>query len=685
MQSPRDRKAIAEQVPQRVDAIVVGGGHAGIEAAAALAKLGHRVALVTFDVTALARMSCNPSIGGLAKGQLAREVDALGGLMGRLIDRAGIHYRMLNRRKGPAVHAPRAQADKAAYSREAARMLAQLPNLLVVEGEVVMIHVKHRSVRQPSPADAEIVGVTLAPPEWNVVEPGGAHSSGPARGLEKMEDLPHDEYPRTSRVEQRTEIEAPVVVLTVGTFLRGKVFTGMDPRPGGRRGEPPARGLADALKALGLQLGRLKTGTPPRLLKSSIDFARVEEQPGDDPPPRFSFFDDSEVCNRVVCHLTRTNEKTHQVIAAALDRSPLYGGLIEGIGPRYCPSIEDKIMRFPDRDSHHIFLEPEGVASEEVYPNGISTSLPRDVQEAYVRTIPGLEEAQIVHPGYAVEYDFLLTSQIDATLGVRGIRGLFSAGQLNGTSGYEEAAAQGIVAGLNANALLSGKAPVVLARSQAYIGVLIDDLVTKVPTEPYRMFTSQSEYRLLLRQDNADRRLAHLGRQIGLVSPEDWRRTEERWNHIERERERLRSTRLTRGALRTRDGAKTALDAGDVGKSFEELLKRPGVTLEELIGLGHETDLRAAEWVTLEAEIKYAGYIRKQETDIARTRALERMLIPKALVEDPPTGLSREAAEKLHLHRPRTLGQALRIPGISPSDVFVLAIRIRARSAGSPG
>ncbi len=679
------RQASCAELPRAVDAVVIGGGHAGIEAAWALARLGRQVALVTFDPSGLARMSCNPSIGGLAKGQLVREIDALGGLMGRLIDRTGIHYRMLNRRKGPAVQAPRAQADKLAYSAEARRVLAALPRLIFVEAEVTEIVVE-------SPVEASrprVAGVRLAPPDWDAVRPGGAHSDAPAHRSSQPSagDAESPDAPgRVVRLEGTADLPARAVVIAAGTFLRARLFTGPDPRPGGRRGEPPAQGLSGCLERLGLKLGRLKTGTPPRLLASSVDLSRLDEQPGDEPPPRFSFFEDAPVRNRVLCHLTRTTEETHAVIRGALDRSPLFGGMIQGIGPRYCPSIEDKVVRFPDRGSHHIFLEPEGLYSETLYPNGISTSLPLDVQERYVRTIPGLEMAEIIHPGYAVEYDFLLTTQIDAQLRVRDIEGLYAAGQINGTSGYEEAAAQGLMAGLNANAHLSGREPVTLQRNEAYIGVLLDDLVTKVPTEPYRMFTSQSEYRLLLRQDNADRRLAEIGHGAGLLSTAGMKRVRERWDRIAAERSLLRTARLTRAALqraqhRASDPATTAdagvLDESQVGRTLAELLKRPGVDFETLKRLGHRCALPEDDRRTLEAEIKYDGYIRKQQREIDRSQLIERQSIPLDLLADPPQELSREARERLSVHRPGTLGQALRIQGITLNDIMILAVRMR--------
>ncbi len=676
--------AAGGRLPRAVDAVVVGGGHAGIEAAWALARLGHSVALVTFDVGGLARMSCNPSVGGLAKGQLAREIDALGGLMGRLIDRTGIHFRMLNRRKGPAVHAPRAQADKEAYAREALRVLSAQADVRLIEAEVTDILVED-GPEGSGVSPRRVVGVRLEQPRWELVRPGGAHSDGAVRGEAhplhadlvgaRSADADRRADCEALRVTAPRDLAARVVVITAGTFLRAMVFTGLDPRPGGRRGEPPARDLSGCLERLGLVMGRLKTGTPPRLARASVDVSRLAVQPGDEPPPRFSFYETTPVANRIACHLTHTNERTHQVIRAALDRSPLYGGLIRGIGPRYCPSIEDKIVRFPDRTSHHVFLEPEGLNSETIYPNGISTSLPEDVQRDYVRTIPGLEEARIVHPGYAVEYDFLLTTQIDEALAVRGIDGLYAAGQINGTSGYEEAAAQGIMAGINAHARLEGRAPVVLARSEAYIGVLIDDLITKVPTEPYRMFTSQSEYRLLLRQDNADRRLAPVGRAAGLLQESDWRKVADRWDRVAQARAALSAHRLGRRAA----GQAASL----AGKTFEDLLRMPHVDVGLLERLGHPCSLPHEDRTALEAEVKYDGYIRKQLREIERSQVLEDLEIPERLLASPPEQLSREARERLSQHRPRTLGQAIRIQGITKNDLLILAVSMKAGERGA--
>ncbi len=663
----------------------MGGGHAGIEAAWALARLGHSVALITFDAHGLACMPCNPSIGGLAKGQLAREIDALGGLMGRLIDQTGIHFRMLNRSKGPAVHAPRAQADREAYSREALKRLMVLDHLLIVEAEVTEFQCE---TGRPSAGDERacgcVKGVALRPPDWSKVRAGGAHSNiassgGPSEPPpgDPRPDGPFKGLPPVIRLRSPHSLEATATILTVGTFLRGKLHTGDQTREGGRRGEPPSSSLSAALRTLGLELGRLKTGTPPRLARETIDFSRLKEQPGDEPPPRFSYFEDADVTNHVLCHLTRTSEKTHAILAAALDRSPMFSGKIEGVGPRYCPSIEDKVVRFPDRTSHQVFLEPEGLDTDLIYPNGVSTSMPIDVQEAYIHTIDGLEEAAIVHPGYAVEYDFLLTSQIDAALRLRDFEGLFAAGQINGTSGYEEAAAQGITAGLNAHAVITGRPPLALGRSQAYIGVLIDDLVTKIPTEPYRMFTSQSEYRLRLRQDNADRRLSAIGHDLGLLSNDDWKGAEERWAKVDEEHANLRRTRLSGRMMREQPPGSVPFSESDAGRTYEELLKRPEVDFEVLRAIGHEVEIEEADQTTLLAEIKYAGYIEKQRREIERTAALESQSLPDWILNDPPVALSREARERLMEYRPQTMGHAMRIPGITPSDLFILAIHLR--------
>ena len=668
------------EIGRAFDAVIIGGGHAGIEAAWALGRLGHSVALIAYDPCGLGRMSCNPSIGGLAKGQLVREIDVLGGLMGRLIDRTGIHYRMLNSGKGPAVHAPRAQADKSDYVRAAAVALAGVPQVTRIAGEVTDILTESCARSASPPTQSRVAAVRISPVAWHQVTPGGAHSAGACANDEEVDQ-------GVAIVRTAVEIVTRVVILTAGTFLRGQIFTGMDPRPGGRRGEPPSDELSKCLERLGLHLGRLKTGTPPRLRKSSIDFSRLEEQPGDEPPPRFSFFEDTPVRNRALCHLTRTNERTHAVIANSLDGSPLFGGLIRGIGPRYCPSIEDKVVRFPDRSSHHIFLEPEGLTSQEIYPNGISTSLPVDVQREYIHTIAGLEEAEIIHPGYAVEYDFVLTSEIGATLAVHDVDGLYMAGQVNGTSGYEEAAAQGLIAGVNASAYLAQRPPFVLRRDEAYIGVLIDDLVTKVPTEPYRMFTSQSEFRLLLRQDNADLRLSDRGRAAGLLAEEDWHRVAQRRGRLAQVRKSLRAVRIGPNELRqlSRQRGAPRLTEVDLGKSAEELLRRPGISVAALRAAEIIGPLAEADATTIEADVKYAGYIERQRRDVERRRVLEDTRVPSWIHRHPPGDLSREAREKIALHRPRTLGQAARILGVTPCDISLLAIRIKARREAARG
>jgi tRNA uridine 5-carboxymethylaminomethyl modification enzyme len=465
------------------------------------------------------------------------------------------------------------------------------------------------------------------------------------------------------------------------------LFAGMEPRPGGRRDEPPARALAGSLRALGLRLGRLKTGTPPRLRASSVDVSALTPQPGDEPPPRFSFFEDAPVYNRELCYLTRTNEETHRAIAAVLDRSPLYGGLIRGVGPRHCPSIEDKVVRFPERASHPIFIEPEGPGAALLYPNGISSSLPPDDQLRFVRTIRGLEDAEIVHPGYAVEYDFLLTSQIDTTLAVRGVAGLYAAGQLNGTSGYEEAAAQGLWAALNIRAKLEGRPPVVLRRDQAYLGVLVDDLVTKTPSEPYRMFTSQSEHRLILRQDNADQRLSEIGWRLGLLDAADWRRVEERRARVDDVQRWLSATRLDRERLgrmrerRAEAGSARSFAASDAGRTLAEVLRRPGVSFDAVDTTGSPHPLSPEDRDTLEADIKYDGYARRLRKEAEERRLQEEEAIPPALLDDPPESLSSEARRMIRDRRPRTLGQASRIPGVTPCDIFILAIRARSLAA----
>lgn len=602
----------------RFDVVVVGAGHAGCEAAHACARMGLSTALVTVRVTDTAKMSCNPAIGGVAKGHMVRELDALGGVMGRVTDRAGIQFKMLNRGRGPAVWSPRAQCDKALYSSEMLRLLGARPELAFVEGVVRRVRVV----------------------------------AGRAAGVELTD----------GRV-----LESSAVVITPGTFLNGVLHIGERRLAGGRLGEHAAQALSDCLGELGFERGRLKTGTPPRLHRASVDFSALQVAPGDDPPEPFSHWSGPLDLQQVPCWTTHTNERTHEVIRRNTARSPLYSGAITGSGPRYCPSLEDKVNKFPERTQHHLFLEPEGRDVDEIYVNGVSTSMPEEVQVEFIRTIAGLERAEFLRPGYAVEYDFVLPHQLDATLQSRSTPGLWLAGQICGTSGYEEAAAQGFVAGVNAARAVRGETAFVLGRDQAYIGVLVDDLVTREHREPYRMFTSAAEHRLLLRADNADERLVETGHALGLLDDAQRERTRERWAAIEAEERRLARVSVTVPSQPTGTRSVRAV----------EWLARPEGRYEDLPGLGVEPVLPRELWAPLEVRVRYRGYIERQAQHAAAARTLEQVRLPDDFWDRDWTGLSNEAREKLQRWRPATVGMASRITGVSPSDVAVLLVHAR--------
>jgi tRNA uridine 5-carboxymethylaminomethyl modification enzyme len=615
------------------DVVVVGAGHAGCEAAHASARMGLNTAIYTMNADLIAQMSCNPAIGGIAKGHLVREIDALGGVMGLTADAAGIQFRLLNTSRGPAVWSPRAQADKANYRNIMRGILERTPNLFIKQAEVTGILIEK----------AQVVGIELL---------------------------------------DGRRVSAGAVVLTTGTFLNGLIHIGEKRFTAGRNGEPASITLAECIRQMGFNWGRLKTGTPPRLDRRTIDFSKFEPQNGDPEPTPFSFRTQERLQNKICCYLTHTNERIHSIIRRNMDRSPLYSGQIQGIGPRYCPSLEDKVVKFQDKDRHQIVLEPEGTDTHEVYVNGMSTSLPIDVQREILTNVEGLESAHMIRPGYAIEYDFIQPTELHPWLETKKFAGFFLAGQVNGTTGYEEAAAQGLIAGINAALKVTRGEPLVLDRADAYIGIMIDDLVTKGTNEPYRMFTSRAEFRLNLRIDNADTRLTPIGRRLSLVNPDHWDRYLERCARMERLRKIVENSRVdTKHSFFTSRG----LDIRE-RPTFTALLRRPEIHLEELIADGAlevEKGLRREDMVALETNIKYEGYLKQQDREVEKLRKAESKRIPDDLNYSSMAGLSREIIEKLTLIRPQSIAQASRVPGITPAAISILLFHLEMRRNAS--
>ena len=613
------------------DVIIIGGGHAGTEAAMAASRMGSSTLLISHNIETLGQMSCNPAIGGIGKGHLVKEIDALGGLMAKAIDLGGIQFRRLNASKGPAVRATRAQADRVLYKAAVRYALENQDNLQLFQQAVTDLIVENE----------QVVGV---------------------------------------ETEMGLKFKAKTVVLSTGTFLGGLIHIGLENYQGGRAGDPPANKLSQRLRELPFNVDRLKTGTPPRLDGRTIDFSVLQEQPGDTPIPTFSFLGKArDHPEQISCYITHTNARTHDIIRSGFERSPMFTGVIEGIGPRYCPSIEDKINRFADKDSHQIFVEPEGLRTHEVYPNGISTSLPFDIQLAFIRSMKGFENATIVRPGYAIEYDFFDPRDLKASLETKFIKGLFFAGQINGTTGYEEAAAQGLIAGINASLQVQGKAAWSPGRDEAYIGVMIDDLITRGTSEPYRMFTSRAEYRLILREDNADLRLTEKGRELGLVDDERWQAFSEKKAQVETEIERLKSTRIGPNALTEEEAMQVLKAPLNKDTSLYDMLRRPEVTYDSLTSLAIAGDKIADPIAAEQVEIqtKYSGYIKRQLEEIEKHKRYENKVIPADFDYLKINSLSSEVREKLQKARPETIGQAGRVPGVTPAAISLLLVFIK--------